>query len=211
MKKACHFLLTLIIAMPNSIQLIAMMPQSVVQPITPRIIIRQIEELDPKTIQQYFYQLRGEGLYKMGLRLVYAHRYDRNLDHLDCVHFIKEINNWVNDCGDQVTQVLSQPYLPYILPFLETIIGEPVITLDLSKLSSADDNDRLTSLPIEIGYLYNLKYLYLNGNRIKTLPIILAKLPSLTSIWTDKDVEIPEQLRHNKNLAIAQFKSLSEN
>jgi hypothetical protein len=173
-----------------------------------KALVDCLRGLTQAEMQQFFNQLVGshQTTLKMALQLICAQKYQHNLDpHLDCVHFITNIHNWVNWATNEHyphgghTQLFSQANLLYVLPLLEGLIGASVIKLDLygNQLTCLPDSignlvnlqglylysNQLTCLPDSIGNLVNLQKLYLTNNRLTNLPDSIGNLVNLQELW----------------------------
>jgi Leucine-rich repeat (LRR) protein len=121
-------------------------------------------------------QSEGESVKLMALRIAYAQKFTINIDDLDCVYFLKNIQNWVNGKNlVEKTPVLSQENLEHVLPLLELIVQKQVTALNLS-------GQGLTIFPRAIENLANLTRLSLAYNQIAELPESLCDLLKLESL-----------------------------
>lgn len=154
--------------------------------------------LHPMEAQSLFRQLPSESSLTIAIILRAAEDGVELHSKLGCVDFVRNIRNWVNfeqfEIGKN-TSLLSQNYLPLVLPLIEPFIGNNVVRLNLA-------NKQLKMLPVEIGLLINIKELYLGFNELKGLPGAIAQLKNLEKLYLNHNQleEVPEPIYQLKNL-----------
>lgn len=162
----------------------------------------------------------GESTLKIALRLAYAKKYQNNLDTLDCVDFIDNIKWYgVNQTQQRVkTEQFWHNNIHHTLPFLELLIGKPVIILNLWKKEIIQNpytlgnlinleelwicNKNLTSLNNAIGNLVKLKVLHLGFNKLTKLPDTIGNLVNLEELDLryNKLTDVPNEIGNLVNL-----------
>jgi hypothetical protein len=141
-------------------------------------LMKYVRTLNEDQLKTLFLQLGDPSTFRMALQLVFAQKFNVNLDaNLDCLVFVTFIRFWVNGEYNFIhqTHLFSQPNLSYVLPLLEPLIGSPVTGLNLSI-------HHLISLPTSIGNLVALKWLNLSGNQLTKLPKYICKLVNLQEL-----------------------------
>jgi Leucine-rich repeat (LRR) protein len=71
-------------------------------------------------------------------------------------------------------------------------------------------NNRLKSLPINIGKLANLVYLGLNRNKIEELPVSIGDLEKLEvlEMWDNELYTIPDEISNLRNLKVVELRGI---
>ena len=168
--------------------------------LTPADIFAYVSTLDEDRIEEIFdaEKDKPESIRKMALRLAYAQKFDQELDdNLGCVDFVRDYKCYgVNQVFLlKFTKLFSQAYLPYVLPLLESLIGQPVTELNLTY-------NRLEELSESIGKLSNLKKLHLSHNELTGLSEWIGSLSNLSSLWLsgNKLTELPKLIGKLSNL-----------